>query len=88
MILEGDAATLRISGEGKLFKATKGGIEQELPFVPATHGYKGDSVFATQQHLIHSLANGEPAESEARDYLQTVALVDAAYELSPQPKTI
>jgi predicted dehydrogenase len=42
-------------------------------------GYRGDSVRATQQHFIDCLQDGAPFESEAREYLNTVALVEAAY---------
>jgi D-apiose dehydrogenase len=43
-------------------------------------GYRGDSVRATQQHFIDCLRSGDEFESDAREYLQTVALVEAAYE--------
>ena len=59
--------------------------EEKLPFTSPTTGYKGDSVFATQQHLLESLSRGQISESEGRDYLQTVALVEECYRLSPQP---
>lgn len=42
-------------------------------------GYKGDSVFATQAHLIECVRSGRPSESDGRDYLKTVALVEACY---------
>ena len=77
MIIEGERGTLRISPVGELFLN-----DQQLPFVPNTTGYKGDSVLATQRHLIDCLRTGQPAESEGRTYLTTAALVEDCYRLS------
>lgn len=81
MRIEGDAGTLRITGEGRLFLNN-----QPQPFQSATQGYKGDSVLATQQHLLGCLSTGTPCESEGREYLKTVILVENCYDLSLQPK--
>ncbi|MEO6788626.1 MAG: Gfo/Idh/MocA family oxidoreductase, partial [Chthoniobacteraceae bacterium] len=86
MILEGERATLRIAGDGHIFLAKRGAVEDRLDFIPPTNGYKGDSVFATQQHLLGCLRTGSPSESEGREYLKTVALVEDCYALSPNPK--
>lgn len=79
MLIEGTSATLRITCDGRLFLA-----EEKLPFTPPTTGYKGDSVLATQQHLLDSLCSGRPSESDGREYLKTVALVEECYQLSPK----
>ena len=52
---------------------------------PPTPGYKGDSVFATQQHFLDCLCTGLPSESDGRDYLKTVVLVEDCYRLAPKP---
>ena len=83
--IEGGDANLRMNGDGQLFLTKSGGAERQLPFEPPTTGYKGDSVFATQQHLLDSLRSGKPAESEGREYLKTVELVEQCYLLSPKP---
>jgi hypothetical protein len=104
MTIEGDRATLHLSGDGQLFLrasgagALKGGrtrpsdtsavipvAEEKLSFTPPTTGYKGDSVLATQQHLHDSLCRGQASESEGREYLKTIALVEECYRLAPQP---
>ena len=85
--IAGRHATLRLAPDGQLFLARHAAMEERLPFEPVTTGYKGDSVRATQQHLIDCLRTGVRAESEGRDYLLTAALVDAAYDLSPTPGT-
>lgn len=77
MIIQGETATLRIAADGHVFLNN-----EPLPFEPPTCGYKGDSVLATQQHLLDCLVTGKPCESEARSYLKTVELVEAAYRVA------
>jgi hypothetical protein len=48
-------------------------------FPISTAGYKGDSVFALQQHLLACLRADRPSESDGRDYLKTVQAVLACY---------
>ncbi len=83
MMLEGERATLRIAADGHLFLAQRGGAEEKLPLTPITTGYKGDSVLATQQHLLDCLRTGHPCESEGRQYLATVAVVEECYRFAP-----
>ena len=78
MLIEGERATLRIAGDGCLFLGQEG-----FPFTPPTTGYKGDSVLATQEHLLETLRTGRPSESDGREYLKTVALVEDCYRLAP-----
>ncbi|MCI0704384.1 MAG: gfo/Idh/MocA family oxidoreductase, partial [Planctomycetia bacterium] len=49
-------------------------------FPTTSEGYKGDSVRATQLHLLDSLRSGQKTESEGRDYLNTVRAVFACYQ--------
>jgi predicted dehydrogenase len=79
MKIEGARALLRISGEGRLWKSEYGQPETPVPFEPPSIGYKGDSVYATQLHLLQCLQTGQRSESDGRDYLRTVALVEACY---------
>jgi predicted dehydrogenase len=78
-IVEGTAGMLRTSPHGEIFLTPAGETEERLPFTPPNQGYKGDSVYATQAHLIDGLQSGAPTESDGRDYLRTVALVEACY---------
>jgi D-apiose dehydrogenase len=78
--IEGTDGTLQMRPDGSLWFAAPGLAEQRLPFEPPTEGYKGDSVFATQQHFADCLRTGQPSESDGTDYLHTVALVEACYQ--------
>jgi predicted dehydrogenase len=80
LTIEGDLATLRMSPDGRLWRTDFGGPEVPHEFPVPTGGYKGDSVWATQRHLIDCLRSGTTSESEGRDYLKTVEAVFACYQ--------
>lgn len=72
--VEGDAGSIRISGVGEIWSG------DERIWRDPGHGYRGDSVYATQAHFIDCLETGRPFETGARDYLEkTFAVVEAAY---------
>lgn len=77
--LEGERAKIRATPAGDIFFAEYGQAEVAHEYINTTQGYKGDSVWATQQHFIKCLRSGEMAESEGREYLKTVAAVFACY---------
>jgi predicted dehydrogenase len=79
LAIEGDAGVVRMTAEGELLVTQYGEPERPHPFPIPRAGYKGDSVRATQEHLIESLRRGQPSESDGRDYLKTVAAVFACY---------
>ncbi|MCI0535890.1 MAG: Gfo/Idh/MocA family oxidoreductase [Verrucomicrobiales bacterium] len=79
MSIEGDGAALKISGDGRLWISESGGPERPVPFAPPAIGYKGDSVYATQTHLLECLQTARVSESDGRDYLRTIELVEACY---------
>ncbi len=53
-----------------------------------TAGYRGDSVRATQAHFIACLKNGDAFESGGREYLHTVAAVEAAYRSAAEKREV
>jgi D-apiose dehydrogenase len=79
LTVEGDRAALRLSPDGRLFLTEYRQAEREHTFPTTGVGYKGDSVHATQAHLIECLRSGRPSESDGRDYLNTVRAVFACY---------
>jgi predicted dehydrogenase len=79
LLLEGERAVLRLSPDGRLWLAEYGQPEREHTFPTTAAGYKGDSVHATQEHLLDCLRSGRPSESDGRDYLKTVQAVFACY---------
>jgi predicted dehydrogenase len=82
MLVEGEAGSIRVSPDGRVWLAAPDRTEHFTSFTPPITGYKGDSVFATQEHLLACLRSGEQAESEGRNFLKTMALVDDCYKLA------
>jgi predicted dehydrogenase len=79
LVAEGTAASVRMDPGGGLWITDYGGPEAPHPFTRPGCGYKGDSVKTMQDHFVACLRTGEPAESEGREYLKTVAAVEACY---------
>jgi predicted dehydrogenase len=79
LVIEGERGMLRISTDGRILLTEYDQPEVEHRYPIPTEGYRGDSVRATQQHLIECLQSGKPSESDGRDYLKTVEAVFACY---------
>jgi predicted dehydrogenase len=79
LLVECTGGTLRVAPDGTVFATRAGAVEERLPFHAPETGYKGDSVLATQTHFVECLQSGHTSESDGRDYLKTVALVEACY---------
>jgi len=77
---EGERASLRMTPDGDLFITDYGVAEQPHEFSKPDSGYKGDSVYAAQQHYADCLRSGYLCESEGEAYLPTVEAVQACYE--------
>ncbi|UWQ20630.1 Gfo/Idh/MocA family protein [Jannaschia sp. W003] len=77
---EGDAATIHLTGDGRLALRRHGEIEEETLLAPrAWPGFAGDSVHAFQSHLVAHLRDGARLETDARGYLRNLALLEACY---------
>lgn len=77
--LEGDTGMIRLTPDGNLWLTKYGQVEKHHPFHWEDRGYKGDSVFALQQHFVDCLRSGEKSETEGENYLSTVRAVLAGY---------
>jgi predicted dehydrogenase len=86
--LEGDRAAIRLSPDGQLWLTEYGKDEVRHEFSVPAEGYKGDSVKATQAHLVSCLQSGQRSESEGEDYLQNVAAVFACYRSAESGRTV
>lgn len=78
--LEGERAALRMTPQGELFIREYGKAERQHIYEIPQQGYKGDSVFAAQQHYAACLRDGLPCETEGEEYLKTVRAMFACYE--------
>jgi D-apiose dehydrogenase len=78
--VEGDRGMVRSTSNGRMFLTEHGKEEVALPFRPPEEGYRGDSVRSAQEHYVNCLKTGQDCESEGKDYLRTVAAVEACYQ--------
>ena len=86
--LEGDRAAIRLSPDGQLWLTEYGKDEVRHAFPTTEIGYKGDSVKATQEHLVNCLQSGRRSEAEGEDYLKNVATVFACYRSAETGRTV
>ena len=86
--MEGDRGMIRLDEQGRLHLTEYGRPEADHAFPTTDQGYKGDSVKATNEHLAGCLGSGKACESEGREYLKTVALVEACYESARTGKPV
>jgi len=70
---------LRLDGFGRLFLKPHGAAEVEHRYDWDRRGFAGDSVLATNRHILDAWRAGRPAVNEGREYLRNVALVEAVY---------
>src|SRR5262249_27965505 len=69
--LEGERAKIRATPEGEMFLTEYGNEERAHKFISPVQGYKGDSVYAAQQHYLMCLDSGQQCETEGEEYLKT-----------------
>jgi D-apiose dehydrogenase len=56
-----------------------GGPPVDVDYVRENRNFAGDCVYALQRHFVECLQSGQPFESNGRDYLRTIEVVEAAY---------
>src|SRR4029079_4578816 len=78
--IEGGRGTIRVTPEGDIWLNNYEQADRLHDFARRETAYKGDSVFAAQEHYISCLREGVACETEGADYLKTVASVLACYE--------
>lgn len=80
MVVEGEAGTLRLDGEGRLYLRRFGSnVETAIPFDYADVDFGGGCVEALNRHVVNHIRFGDVLENRACDYLRIVALDEAAY---------
>ncbi len=80
LLVEFDGGTIRSDLEGKITIHPLGQDETVHNYQPSQVGFAGDCVFAAQQHYIDAMLSKDVAfETEARSYLETLAVQEAMY---------
>jgi predicted dehydrogenase len=81
MWIEGDAGTLRLDGEGRLWhRAFGSNDEAEHRFAWVDHLFGGDCVHACNRHILTAWMAGDAPEVAAASYLRNQIIEDAVYE--------
>ena len=79
MWLDGEAATLRLDGDGRLFLRRHQGVEAEHAYAWHDRGFGGDCVLALQRHVLAHFQDGAPLENDGRAYLRNLEIEEAIY---------
>ena len=77
--LDGRKGHLELDLEGTLTLKPRGQPARSLEYAHDRRGFAGDCVFALQRHFVDCMLEEREFERSARDYLKTIALVEAAY---------
>jgi len=86
LLLEGVSGTLRLDGNGRLWRRGHQGDEE--PHIYQWHdiGFGGDCVLALQRHVLAHLSEGEPLENSGRDYLKNLKIEELIYQSAAQKR--
>jgi D-apiose dehydrogenase len=87
-LIEGNAGSIRLTGDGVLTVQRLGGREIPHAYTHVNHGFGGDCVYFTQRHFIDCLKSGEEFETSGREYLKNLAVVDAVYRSATENRPI
>lgn len=79
-LVECDGGSLRLHGDGRITVQPLGECERTHAYQWRDIDFAGDCVHATQRHFIECLRSGRPFETDGREYLHTLRVVEAAYE--------
>lgn len=79
-LIEGAEGTLRLDGDGRLWRRDRGRAQEtELSVGGVEEGFGGGCVSALQRHVIAHLLDGTPLENEAAAYLDVLRIEEAIY---------
>lgn len=79
MLLEGTGGSLKLDGDGNLWRRAFRGLEAPHPYSWSNNGFGGDCVLALQSHLLDHFQHGKPLENSGRDYLANLEIEEAIY---------
>lgn len=86
--LDASEGHLELGADGTITIKPLGEEMRRHDYSPATDGFAGDCVYATQRHFVDAYLNGSPFESEVGDYMNSVRLVELAYQSAASGQVI
>lgn len=78
--VDGLGGHLSMDTEANLRLKVLGEPGRDVEYVRDNTHFAGDCVYALQRHFVECMLTGREFESNGRDYLRTVSLVEAVYE--------
>jgi len=79
LLIEGTGGSLRLDGDGRLWRRSHKGAEKSHAYDWEDRGFGGDCVYALQRHVLAHKVSGAPLENSGRDYLVNLEIEEAAY---------
>ncbi|KAA1260182.1 Inositol 2-dehydrogenase [Rubripirellula obstinata] len=79
-VVEGNGGSIRLDATGRLTLQRLGEPEQAIDYEFQDHAFAGDCVYHTQKHFIDSLQEEREFETSGREYLKSLAVVEAVYQ--------
>ena len=80
MLIEGSNGTLRLNGNGELFKRKFGSNKElKINYKWDDKGFAGDSVFKCQRHILKHYLEGKILYNSANDYLNKNLKIEKLY---------
>ena len=81
MVIEGSNGTLRLNGNGELFKRKFGSNKEfKINYKWDKKGFAGDSVFKCKSHMLDHYMNGKTLYNNAIDYLENLKIEKYIYK--------
>ncbi len=89
VVIEGAKASLRLDGNGRLYRRSHGGNqEQQISFQWRDRGFGGDCVFLFEQHVVEHFVGNTPLMNTARGYLKNLEIEEAVYRSQSENRHI
>jgi D-apiose dehydrogenase len=80
ILIDGNAGSLRLYGDGRITIQKLGEKETPHPYPFEQINFAGDCVFQTQRHFIDCLLTKKPFDTEGGIYLKNIVLQEAVYQ--------
>ena len=81
MLIEGSNGSLRLNGDGELFKRNfSSNREVKIRYKWQKIGFAGDSVFRCQSHILQHYLDCKNLYNSGNDYLQNIKIEEYIYK--------
>ena len=87
-LVEGNGGSIRLYNDGRLTLQKLGQREQDVDYRHERRGFAGDCCYFALRHFADRLLDGQPFETEGREYLKTVAVQEAVYRAAEQRRPV